>query len=326
MEKKELLPCWLFKIFKCTKNAFLLFPIYFYWFGRDVRHNSCFSNEQSDLANLLVSGHVLEKGITMPNRKLGFGYERVRSLIKKCSKAIQKYSNNHIEVQCTLKDLEQYLQIHQQEEFKLPEDITIGIKELLQYKLVDTQPCFEISKDEYFKKTNDFFEFAHQRHSVRWYSKEIVDKETLIKAIQLAQTAPSACNRQSSKVYIIETNEKKKQVLQIQNGNRGFGHHADKILLITADMRCWNYKYRTSAFLDAGIFTQNLLYSLHYFNICACTLNAHLSIKDMFRLRKIVGYSKSEIPTVFISIGSPTDVFYIAGSQRVGSEKKYEFV
>ena len=88
-------------------------------------------------------------------------------------------------------------------------------------------------------------------------------------------------------------------------------------------LQCEN---RTSAFLDAGIFTMNLLYALHYYGICACTLNAHLSIKKQKKLRNIVGYSESEIPAVFISIGHAPEKLMITGSQRVKKDAIYKIV
>lgn len=324
---KKLLPHSFFKIIRLFSYSFKMMPIDFYWFKFDLLHS--FTNartEKAELAELLITSHVLEKGITMPKRRLGFGYERVRSIIKRCNKAIKRYSENHVEVQSTLKDLEQYLQLHHQENFHLPEDIENGIVELLKYKRTDTVECFESTPDNLFKNTKDFYEFAHSRHTVRWYSEEKINKNDLIKAIELAQTAPSACNRQSTHVYIIENDKKKELAFGLQNGNRGFGHLADKLLLITSDMNCWSLKTRTSAYLDAGIFTQNLLYALHYYKICACTLNAHLSIKQLKELKNIVGYKDSEFPIVFISIGKAPEHFMIAGSQRLDSDQIYNFV
>ena len=208
----------------------------------------------------------------------------------------------------------------------MPKDIVNGIKNLLRYKQIDTIECFESTPDDLFKKTNDFNEFAHSRHTVRWYSEKPVDNDLLLKAIELAQTAPSACNRQSTKVYIIETKEIKDEVVKLQNGNRGFGHLADKWLLITSDMKFCSYRSRTSAYLDAGIFTMNLLNALHYYKIAACTLNAHLTVGKLKQLRAIVNYSKSEMPIVFISIGMAPEHFMVAGSQRIEPDKIYKFV
>lgn len=306
------------------------FPSYFcytiYWMFRELWYSPNYHHIKADLAELNVASHVFEKGITMPNRRYGFGYEKVRGVLKRLRRYVKEYPLERIEIQSAISDLEQYYKIHKEAKFELPADIDAGINEILKYKQYETQPCFEITKDEYFKETNNFAEFANQRHSVRWYSDDPVTDEEIAKVIKLAQSAPSACNRQGTKVYVISTEAKKKEVLKLQNGNRGFGDMADKLLLITNDMSFWKYSHRPLAITDSGIFTMNLLYALHYYNICACTLNAVLSIKKERKLQKIVGYSKSEFPVVFISIGHAPNKFMIAGSQRLKIEQIYKIV
>ena len=317
MDLKAFVPTWAKSLRKYIKGAKQLLPVYSYWFKRDVKSSMLFRNEKSDMANLLIMGHVLEKGITMPNRRLGFGYERVRELITFLKEVISLYSANHTEVQAALGDLEQYDRLHKDNDFALPKDIQQGIDDLKCFKSEDTSLCFKTTVADYFGSVSDFAEFAHQRHSVRWYSDVPVPEETIIKSIKLAQTAPSACNRQSTKVYILSSKEAKEVAIGIQNGNRGFGHLADKMLLITANMKCWGPEIRTSAFLDAGIFIMNLLYALHYNKVCACTLNAHMNKKKRKQLQQAIGYTDSEVPVAFISIGNPPQEFMIAGSQRV---------
>lgn len=323
---KLLLPIWSIKLIKCILKSHLLLKEYLFWFWRDLWYSDTYRSEKTELSGLMINIHVLEKGITMPNRHLGFGYQIVRGIIQRCNNAIKDYSENHLEIQVALNGLEQYLQLHEESLYQLPSDISSGIEKLLKFKKLDTEKCFEMTKDELFKASPNFYEFAHQRRTVRWFTKEPINNDLLIKAIKLAQTAPSACNRQSTKCYIVDSKETKNKVLQLQNGNRGFGHLADKIILLTSDMRFWNFKTRTSAYLDTGIFTQNLLYSLHYYQIGACTLNAHLSIKQKKELQKIIGYSASEIPIVFIAIGNTPERFMVAGSQRLAVEQIYQFI
>ena len=326
MSKKKLSSV-LIEPIRFIKHFFPLFAEIFCWMCKDLWHSySVKRNQKENLAELMIANHVLEKGITMPGRRLGFGSEIVRSVINKCKKYIRDYSPNHIEIQCSIDILKQYYDLHIDNHFVLPEDIVSGIQELIKSKLYDTKLCYETTKSEYFAHKDDFKDFAYSRHSVRWYSDENVSDEDVIKAIHLAQTAPSACNRQEVKVYVVTTENKKKAILELQKGNRGFGHLADKILLITTDMGFWKCNNRTSAFLDAGIFTMNLLYALHYYGICACTLNAHLSIKKQKQLRSIVGYSESEIPAVFISIGHAPEKLMITGSQRVKKDAIYKIV
>lgn len=315
------------ELLRAIKHFFPFLGETLYWMWKDLWHSATVKrNQNENLAELMVANHVLEKGITMPGRRFGFGYERVRGIIARCRKYIREYTPNHIEIQSAIDILNQYYKIHAEGMFTLPDDIVTGIKELSKHKIYDTNPCFETTKSEYFAPTDNFKDFAHSRHSVRWYSDEKIPDESLINAIHLAQTAPSACNRQGIRVYIVTSKEKKEEVLKLQNGNRGFGHLADRILLITADMGFWKCSQKTSAFLDAGIFTMNLLYALHYYEICACTLNAHLTIKKKSHLRKIVGYSNSELPVVFISIGNAPEKFMVTGSQRLSKEVIYKMV
>lgn len=315
------------EIIRATKHFFPFLGITLWRMWKDLWYSSTVKRGQKEnLAALMIANHTLEKGITMPKSRLGFGYEKVRGVISKCRQYIKDYSPNHIEIQCAIDILQQYYDLHIENHFVLPDDIVIGIQELMRNKLYDTKLCYETTKSEYFAITDNFKDFAHSRHSVRWYSDEKIPEESLINAIQLAQTAPSACNRQEIKVYVITSEGKKGEILKLHRGHTGWGHRADKILLITADMGFWKCENRTSAFLDAGIFTMNMLYALHYYGICACTLNAHLSVKKQKKLRNIVGYSESEIPAVFISIGKAPDKFMVTGSQRLRKEVIYKMV
>ena len=54
----------------------------FFWTKFQLRRSRLIKTRESALAVLLVDSHVLEKGLTMPNRRLGFGQQRVRNIIK----------------------------------------------------------------------------------------------------------------------------------------------------------------------------------------------------------------------------------------------------
>ena len=78
--------------------------------------------------------------------------------------------------------------------------------------------------------------------------------------------------------------------------------------------------------VDGGIFTMNLLYALHYYNIAACTLNACMSIQNRKRLCRVVGMHEAEFAVAFIAIGNAPDKFMVAASQRLNLERVIEFV
>lgn len=298
------------------------------WFIRDIRYGMICRN-RDDLENrLLVGGHIIEKGITMPNRRYGFGIGVVRLIQSMCDKYMARYGSDNEQLQFAIDDLREYLQIHQDNGYELPADMVAKIERTIdmggQNSLGEVD-CLELNKEELFKQTSDFKEFAHSRHTCRWYSGEPVDKELISKAIDLARTSPSACNRQSIKVYAV-SGEKKDEVIELQNGNRGFGEDIGQMLVVTSNQIDWDADFRTSAYLDGGIFTMNLLYALHYYHICACTLNAHLSIKKQKKLREITGMKASEIPVCFIGIGMPSEKMRIAKSRRLSVEQVLNFV
>lgn len=292
-----------------------------------LHFSSTFINDKNcALATLTIVSHVLEKGITMPNRRYGFGYERVRDIIDRCNGIIKRYGSDYVELQASLADLKQYNDIHKEAKFELPSDITDGIENLIPYLKVNDENCYTTTKELFFEKTDNFEDFAKSRHSVRWYADTPVDEEKLLAAIRLAQTAPSACNRQATRVKIISTPEMKKLCYTMQNGNRGFGDRADKWLLITSELGDWSHNYRFDPYLDAGIFTMNLLYALHYYGIVACTLNAHLTTEQRDVLQKKLGYPESEVPVVFIAIGNPADEFMVPKSRLLGVESVVQII
>ena len=285
-------------------------------FIRDLRLTNTFRcDKETLLSSLLVDGHVLEKGITMPERRNGFGYDKVRQLIAKCSECI-KLGGAEMELQSAIADLKQYIEV-QERGFKLPEDITSGIQSLIPYLIINDDNCFSTNPKDFFRPVADYKEFAQQRKSVRNFSNEEVEDSILMEAVKLAQTAPSACNRQSVRVKVIENRELMKIIgTEIQNGNRGFGHLANKWLLVTSELGAWSQSQVSMAYIDGGIFTMSLLNALHYYGICACTLNAHLSSSRLTKLQTILNLPKSEVPIVFIVIGKPANKFMIAKSRR----------
>ena len=178
---KKLLPDCLFQWLKQKKYEKSIIIENKYQKKRLLRYSNVFKDdEQSNLTSLLIISHVLEKGITMPDRRPGFGYDRVRDLIFRCKDIISRFGYGSIELQSAIADLKQYKDIHRDSNFILPEDIDKGIDEMVQYLSFEDGNCWITTKENYFKATRGFKEFAESRHSVRWYDESEVDEEKLM--------------------------------------------------------------------------------------------------------------------------------------------------
>lgn len=265
--------------------------------------------------------HVIEKGLTMPDRRLGFGHDVMLRLTADLTDYCDRFGAGDEQIRIALGVVKEYDDLHKAQSHPLEPVLQYAIDTLLA-RFPDTTyaPQGTCSRDEFFSASESPFPvFAASRHSLRNFAGE-VDIETLRKAVRLAQNAPSACNRQSVRVKIVKTRDKVERVLGIQKGNRGFGHLADKLLVLTTDMAAWNLSSSRGGYIDGGIYAMNLLYALHYYRVAACPLNAYFSADQEKAFREIVPIPRSESVVLIIAVGKAPERFRLANSHRSQAE------
>lgn len=268
--------------------------------------------------------HVVEKGLTMPEPRLGFGKENVLLLSKECLLFLDKFGNQDIQVNNAIGVLVEYKNFHESKNYQLDSDIFDILNQVENIsKKNDIKAISQIktSKDLYFKDSDaNFREFSASRRSVRNYSNQPIPNDVLNDVLELALNTPSACNRQTSRVHIFSEKEDIENIFQVQNGNRGFGHLTDKLLVITAELGVFSDPMeRNQAYIDGGMYAMNLLYSLHHFKLAACILNCSNTPIIDINMRKASNIKESEVFIAMIACGlAPDGEFAIADSKRFG--------
>ncbi|MGN6493971.1 MAG: nitroreductase family protein [Agriterribacter sp.] len=299
------------------------FKSYYPAINRFVRHSNAFyalDNQRKMIGQIVLKYHVVEKGLTMPNMRLGFGFDVLFALIKLCNKYIDnKFDQRDKHFEHAVKILDEYLYVHEQANFAL-DPVLVGEIQKLVKRINVNDSCrqIQISNNEYFKHANDSFkEFAFSRHSVRSFTDKNVDIELILQAIQIAQKSPSSCNRQPNRAYIVQDRAHMKWILEKQRGNRGFGETINKIIVLSAELGVFGMAEKNEAYLNSGLFAMGLLYGLHYYQIGALPL-AYIcfSEKDDEELREICGIPSSEVVTLIIGCGYPPAELSIASSPR----------
>ena len=277
------------------------------------------------LGRISLRAHVLEKGLTMPDMRLGFGKDNLLDLIRLCLAYKCQYGSDN-EILCqAVGVIREYRNIHIAQQYKLDQEVQEQIDCLVNHmpEINATQQDVYTAK-EYYEYCQASFElFSQSRHSLRNFSTIVdVSVADIVEAIELAQNAPSSCNRQSSRVHIVAEKVLIEKVLALQNGNRGFGHLVSKLLVLTVDLSCYNgIKERNLCYIDSGIYTMNLLYALHYQQIGACTLNWCDSPEDDEQIRSLLNIPASETITLLIACGKAPEVsFKVASSPRVKAQ------
>ena len=275
-------------------------------------------------SSLIASYHIIEKGLSMPNRRLGFGRERLLSLINDCYKYHSLYGMNN-QLGYAISIVKEYDVLHNKEHYRLDNDLKSAIDGLLAgfpNVLPAQQETF--TKLTYFAHSGDSFEaFSKSRHSMRHFAGGVtIDR--LRDAVELAKQAPSACNKQPVRVYAVTQRETVNAVLSLQQGNRGFGNDIDKVLVITTRFaECTRYSEQYMPFVDAGIFTMNLLYSLHYKKIGAIPLVWLSTKKRDQELRKLIAIPENETPAIIVGVGDVSDTIVCAQSPRLETEELF---
>ena len=268
---------------------------------------------------IIMGYHVLEKGLTMPCCRLGFGREAVLGLIHAINEYENDFGKSDGQVDHASKCVKAYLQLHEDKHYDMTADMGFwnAVKDFCGARSGAPAQMKRFGRDEFFGQAQSPFEaFAKSRHTVRHFAGAVSD-ETIEKAVDLARTSPSACNRQYVRVHCLRDHGLHEKIYKLQNGNRGFASAADKLLVVTSDLNGLRWhEERIDIFTNAGIFMMNLMYALHHYRLGCCVLNWSVPPDSDRELRRIVPLKESETVVALIAVGSLPDSFLVAASPR----------
>lgn len=321
-------------IYKKTRAILAMLKFFGYDIRRYFKHFNYINNKNSldkYRGELIMNYHVIEKGLTMPETRLGFGQEaQLPTLLTLLEQYLaQGYSMEELEFVYSLKTLNEYLNFHEKNNFKINEILVSRIKELNRIcKIKEKAEQLSFTENMFFEyKDSSFDKFAFSRHSVRNYSSKDIPEKVISHCVAVAQKSPSSCNRQPIKVYAIKNQEKKMQILKLQSGNRGFGHLANTIFVITSNLSLFqSFPERNEPALNAGLFSMSFLYALHQQGIGACSLNWCVSLNRDRSLRELLKIPDNEQVHLIISSGYLPEKFEVAASPRQEIEKILKFI
>lgn len=296
-------------------------PYFEYDRGRLARFSGVFATDThaAALAKLILYYHALEKGLTMPSRRMGFGKDVVRGTMTRVD-AYERTFGWDAQSKHAAGVVRAYGELHDRWEGKSEDPAFWREVEdfVSRHANIPSAKQFHWGKSEFFSKRDAPFPvFAASRHCVRDYGPGQISVERIREAVKLAATAPSACNRQYVRVHCVSDKRKIADVLALQNGNRGFGHLADKLLVVTADLAGLdNPGERNDLFTNGGIFLMNLSYALHYHEIAHCILNWSVKPARDLSLRQLLSLAESESVVALLTCGELPPEFDVAASPR----------
>ncbi|MDD2494972.1 MAG: nitroreductase family protein [Tissierellia bacterium] len=320
------------KIFSANLYQFLVLCVNYY---TDLKlyskHSSVFNIDTYEKieSEITLRYHSIEKGFLHQSIRHKFAKLRVIELIELLKKKEVVNKSSNTQIQSSYNILCKYFEFHQEAKVDISDYFSSDdYQNFKSNLLLDRGAAKHHKLESFFKESmSDFKTFSNSRSSVRNFTGEKVPEKSLQDAVDLANNAPSVCNRQTVNVYVIEDKYKINEILEIQGGLRGSSENLSQLIVLTGNR---NYFYsageRNQLYIDGGIYLMNLLYALHYYKIGACPAHWGLPVTADKKAKKILGLKESEQIICVIAIGNPVDVFSTALSLRKKHNENLRFV
>lgn len=275
------------------------------------------------IARLTIDYHRLEKGLSVPEPRLGFGKDVLDRLLRNTPAYIARYG--HDEITNIVRNVLAAYAAHNAAGDAPVERVEtyIAAYDAARHGAAHARggtlalSAADIHARAGVSDSRDPEAFFMARHSVRQFADRLVDQALLESAARIAGKAPSVCNRQSGRVYTTTDPTIIAQALKYQNGNRGFGHAVPCLGVVCADLDIFEkLDERNQGFIDGGLFAMSFVYGLHALGLGSCMLNWSVATAHDARFRAAFGIPDSQLVISMVAIGHLKDSFPVAESPR----------
>lgn len=272
--------------------------------------------------------HTIEKGLSFSEPRPFFGKDNFRIINELLGDYPADASDFPVRMAKTA--ITEYLEFHKHKNLEDPFlDEVRGILMKLNSRFPDVSVYAEGMRDVSAifagvrSQQYSYPEFIKSRFSSRTYAPEVVSKDLVRELVQVAQSAPSQCNRQSAKVHLYQDKAQIQKLLEIQGGTRGFTEEVQNLFVVSSEITAWSASSaRNQDYIDGSLFAMNLLLSCHAYGLAACPLNIAFRNSKEKKVRLAGGIPHSERLLMMISFGYPNlDVNYAASSPRLATNE-----
>ena len=188
-------------------NIYMTLQTYIYDCKRLFRFAFGYNNNVENVkANLILVLHGIEKGLTMPNPKPGFGIIKLGQILNLIGKLKEKDSGC-FEIKYTKGIILQYIKFHEDRNLIIPIENKLLLEKLeKELSDIDISSSFSaqqlhFTEELFFSYGDSFLGFIEGRHSLRNYDSKPINKDIFLDVAKYANFAPSSCNRQSCRSY-----------------------------------------------------------------------------------------------------------------------------
>lgn len=284
-----------------------------------IRYNASCNTEQDREKweySLLRKTHTVEKGMSLRNPRVGFGQQKVSALLDELARYQQRFGQEHpgfidyplhtigFWIDYTRKQGVEIGDIERKfERFEGFEGAKMASGVVLTSRAAQQQGA-----------QGNFESLLRSRHSVRYFTDELVSHEVIDLALTMAQLTPSACNRQGWKTHVFE-GEACHRLLKWHGGTRGFEEDVHQAIVVTANQKAFFYYEMYQAYVDGGLYGMNFINALHSLGLGTIPLSCGFKQRKLKGLHAM-GIPSNEVPVLIVGFGQLPEEFKVAASVR----------
>lgn len=219
------------------------------------------------VAELIRNTHSIEKGLSLSEPRLGFGQTKIKSMIEIIT-VLEKEEDPYCREACqmALGALNEYAEYHAA--CKYADGTTEALSKFLKPRreqiLTNSEKyggTIVLNRAEMVFDEEQLERLFATRHSIRDFDECAIDMQKLNRALELAQRAPSACNRQAVRVHVLDG---KDDILQNWLGSiGGFENKIAKAIIITAKTSAYRLQEVNQYIVTASMYAAYLSLTLH---------------------------------------------------------------
>lgn len=276
-------------------------------------------NDLTDLKKYLaLDAHGIEKGAGIRNSKKGYGISRADRMLDNIDKyflnngnpqewcvkeAISVFcayivyqENDGIDVSLLKTKFQMLMKKHPQIVNIEKTPLAGGFRELRK------QDCLvqDIEKESIISA-------MEKRHSIRFYKKTMLSTGTITEILELAQNAPSACNRQVVNIWYSLEKEKNDIIDECVPGNGSFKNEIPYYFVVAADKYAFVDNELFQWYVNGGIYIGYLTMAIHAFGLGSIVFQWPNCCKDELKIRKVTGIPDEYAIVAIVGFGEMDD-------------------
>lgn len=269
--------------------------------------------------------HRLEKGLMAQERKPVFGLDFIGQTVQQFEASVTQNGSSKLN-DWAFDILNEYFNIV---------DETPVIQDACEYfkRIVYTKDLPGQSQLPFVKSPPEPDAFSHFerllniRKSVRnFVPGTIPSRDQLQKAVRMAATAPSSCNRQPFRFVVLEDRERVVAVSKLAGGARSFAEGIPSLAVVVGSTSVSpSPGDRHLMYIDGSLASMTFMLALESMGVSSCPINWPDNRKPEKAIRKLVSLEKFERPVMLIAMGEAAGTGLVACSVRKGVSDLLDF-